>query len=128
MAILAQRIFNELAIHNHYSLTTDGFREWKLKAPDTHIYWSLVDVHNFTMLAITLCKVIEFHAKFRRHLPHHLLAVFDSINSRLVTAGIQDFRNKFSGHLLDRNTGQPLRQEELESYMSRLLGERVPTL
>jgi len=73
------------------------------------------------MLAITLCKVMELHGKFRSHFPADLVAALDRINSRLTTANIQEFRNKFAGHILDNKTGLPLTSEQLNDYVSKLL-------
>ena len=124
MAYLSHMLFNELAIHHHNFLLAEKMRNWNLSVPEKERYWEIVDWHNFTMLAITLCKFMEFHKGFRPHLPGPLLRVFDNFNSQLIASGVQDFRNKFAGHIFDNKTGLPLTSTQLNDHVQRLVAGR----
>ena len=117
----ARSLFLEFAMHHHYYCTSKEFGRLELKTQDREIYFNILESHNFTMLAITFCKTMEFYRAFHREIPSELKQSFKSINKRLELAKIQDFRNKFAGHLFDKETGKPLKDEDLQTYALRLL-------
>jgi hypothetical protein len=111
-------------MHHHNYIMARRLKDEPLPGQDPGYqahYFRLVISHNYAMLALTLCKVMEFHAAFRSQLSNDLKEELDQINSRLAQSRILDYRNKYVGHLFDRKTRQPLPQTAILSYWEALL-------
>ena len=124
LSFTARQIFLELAMHHHSYIMARDFERRELPGQsdaNKAAYLSSVVSHNYAMLAITLCKVMEFHSAFRKHLPPEMKTELDTINSRIARSRILDYRNKFVGHLLDRKTGKPLNPNAIIEYWEALL-------
>jgi len=120
----SRQLFYEMAMHHHHYIVTRQLsgRELPGRDPaDQAQYFRIVVSHNYAMLALTLCKVMEFHSAFRSYLAPDLREELDVINSRLARSRILDYRNKFVGHLFDSKTRQPLDQNAISSYWQALL-------
>jgi hypothetical protein len=120
----SRQLFYELAIHHHHYLTTRRFRTEAIPGQDPEYqahYANLVTSHNYAMLALTLCKVMEFHSAFRTRLQPGLRDELDKINSRIARSHIIDYRNKFVGHLFDSRTKLPLEPETIAKLWDALL-------
>jgi hypothetical protein len=124
----ARQIFHELAMHHHNYLMAEAFTYQELPGQSQKnkaYYLRLVVSHNYAMLVITLCKVMEFHKAFRTILPPELKSELDAINSRIARSKILDYRNKFVGHLFDSKTREPLAQDAILKYWETLVGEQT---
>lgn len=125
ISFTANQLFYEFAIHHHHYLAARRFRSEPLPDQDPEYqahYASLVTSHNYAMLALTLCKVMEFHSAFRSHLRPDLREELDQINSRIARSRIIDYRNKFVGHLFDSRTKKPLDPDSIAKLWDALLG------
>ena len=120
----SRQLFYELAMHHHHYIVTKQLtaRELPGQTPaDQAEYFHTVVSHNYAMLALTLCKVMEFHSAFRSHLSPDLRGELDTINSRIARSRILDYRNKFVGHLFDSKTRRPLDPNMMVKYWEALL-------
>lgn len=120
----SRQLFYELAMHHHHYIVTKQLsgRELPGQTPTAQAeYFRTVVSHNYAMLALTLCKVMEFHSAFRSYLPSDIRAELDAINSRIARSRILDYRNKFVGHLFDSKTRQPLDPNVIAEYWQVLL-------
>lgn len=120
----SRQLFFELAMHHHNYIVTQQLRERELPgqtSEDQARYFRTVVSHNYAMLALTLCKVMEFHGAFRHYLPDQLRDELDAINSRVARSRILNYRNKFVGHLFDVRTKKPLEPGDIVSYWEALL-------
>lgn len=120
----SRQLFYELAIHHHHYLATRRFRAEEMLGQDPEYqahYANLVTSHNYAMLALTLCKVMEFHSAFRFELQSPFRDELDKINSRIARSRIIDYRNKFIGHLFDSETRQPLESGTIAKLWDTLL-------
>lgn len=121
---VARQLFHELAMHHHHYILARRFKNQPLPGQDPAYkdhYFGLVVSHNYAMLAMTLCKVMEFHGAFRPELPTELRSELDAINSRLARSRILDYRNKYVGHLFDAKTKNPLDPAAIIGYWEALL-------
>jgi hypothetical protein len=124
MKLLARQLFHELAMHHHNYVLTNRSRNEDLPGQDPEYlahYFRLVTSHNYAMLALTLCKVMEFHTSFRRDLTEVHRAELDKINSRIARSKILEFRNRYVGHLFDKKTKMPLEPNAITAYWDALL-------
>jgi len=120
----SRQLFFELAMHHHNYIVTQQLQARQLPGQtsnDQARYFRTVVSHNYAMLALTLCKVMEFHGAFRQYLPESLRSELDAINSRIARSRILNYRNKFVGHLLDSKTKKPLDPGDIVSYWEALL-------
>ena len=120
----SRQIFHELTMHHHSYIMAKGLKNRDLPGQseaNMAAYLKLVTSHNYAMLAITLCKVMEFHGAFREYLPTEMRKELDAINSRIARSRILDYRNKFVGHLFDSKTKKPLERDAIMKYWEALL-------
>lgn len=127
LATLSNRIMGELAIHRHHSMIARGMKNWKTPTllAMGHSYWAIVEQHNTTMLAVTLCKVMELHKAYRNHIPEPYRSRMDSINSDLLRRQIPILRNKYCGHIWDKRTKQPISFSELANLVQKFINGRT---
>jgi hypothetical protein len=124
IGIISRQIFYELAMHHHHYIMAGRFRNEELPGQDPEYqahYFRLVVSQNYGMLALTLCKVMEFHTAFRSQIVADLRDELDSVNSRLARSRILDYRNKYVGHIFDRRTKKPLHPTAILGYWEALL-------
>lgn len=126
LASLANRIFIELCMQSHHAVLTQVLKKIQtpILAQNSHIYWPMVDRHNYITLAVTLCKVMELHRVYRSYMPIDLVSRMDAINKDLSNRKIQALRDKCSGHILDQKTGKPLTEGRIEKMLALLVGGR----
>jgi hypothetical protein len=120
----SDQLFHELMMHHHNYLLAKRFKNEDLHGVDPRYketYFKHVESHNYAMLALTLCKVMEFHSAFRTHLPTDLRDELDSINARVARSRILHYRNKFVGHLFDSKTKLPINPKAIADYWKVLL-------
>lgn len=128
MRFTAHQLFHELAAHYHSYMLTQQLKDQELPGQSSDAqahYFGIIVPYNYAMLALTLCKVMEFHTAFRRYLPDDLRAELDAINSRISKSGIINYRNKYVGHLFDKKTGKPLRLDKIMDYWNALLDSQT---
>jgi hypothetical protein len=128
LRLTSDQIFQELAMHHHSHIMARDFKNRNLPGQTPEViaeYSRMVASHNYAMLAITLCKVMEFHKAFRIYLPAGLRAELDTINSRIAQSRILEYRNKVVGHLFDRKTGKPLDVHTIVKYWEALVGNQT---
>lgn len=127
LAALANRIMGELAIHRHHSMIARGMKNWKTPAllAQGQSYWAIVEQHNTTMLAVTLCKVIELHKAYRTYMPEPHRSRMDAINSDLLRRQVPILRNKYCGHIWDKHTKQPISLSELANLVQKFINGRT---
>lgn len=111
-------------MHHHNYLITLRLKHEELADQDPAYiahYFQLVVSHNYAGLALTLCKVMEFHNAFRDYLPEALRSELNFVNARLARSRILEYRNKYVGHLFDRKTKKPLDHQTISNYWTALL-------
>ena len=124
MVHCARQLLLELLVHSHNLIRDQQISDFApdLPASDKEMYFQIVKSQTYLALALTFCKFSEFHTKYRKRFPGHLIVHFDRINSRIAKSKILDLRNKFVGHLFDSKTGRPLPPEKIGEFYGTMFG------
>ena len=76
----------------------------------------------FFHLIITLSKWIEFYNKYQSLLPNKNRKVCKNLKKEIEKREIGLFRNKFVGHIWDKDCDRPLTKEESDAYIVKING------
>ena len=71
-------------------------------------------------LTLTLAKIAEFYKQYQDLIPEDCIDAFRSLNTEIERLGIQRFRNKFIGHVLDFDTGRPFSDSDVEEWFQKV--------
>ena len=105
-------------------LITEGMRNWKTPrlAESRHVYWPMIDRFNLTILVIILSKIMEVYESYGDAIPEELHKEFKLIHTELKQKKIKTFRNKYCGHILDKETDSPLPELVVQSLLDNIRG------
>ena len=81
-----------------------------------------IDRFNITILAMTLSKVIEVYKKYKAYIPAELRINMRGIYSDLKNREIDKFRNKYCGHILDKQTQSPIPDSKVAEMFQKIRG------
>ena len=86
---------------------------------------SAVEKMCFSHLALSLFTLLEFWDQYHQLLSRIHHANLKKLTQEIRKKGVEDFRNKFSAHLLDKKTKEPLRPSEIMNSLERLTGGHI---
>ena len=76
----------------------------------------------YSHLFVTLSKFVEFYKRYKAMIPDDCRQPWKAAQQQLVDRGVVDFRNKYVGHIWDRDTGRPLTVAEVTSRLEGIVG------
>ncbi len=91
------------------------------------IQLSAVERMCFSHLALSLFKLLEFWERYHQLLPERHHADLKELNKKIRKKGVENFRNKVSGHILDKKSQEPLKPAEITNLLEGLIGEHADT-
>ena len=116
---------NYLALHSLISLTLMNSQTAKLNClskGQEDSFWRIQFALLIEQVILTHCKLNEVKQKYARFLPsderRDLNCFFKDKEEPL-----NSFRNKCSGHLIDKSTGRPLETEVLQELVVKIFGK-----
>ncbi len=93
----------------------------------SEIQLSAVERMCFSHLALSLSKLLEFWKDYHHLLPEKHHGELKELNKEIRKKGIENFRNKVSGHILDKESKKPLTPSEIMNLLEGLIGEHADT-
>lgn len=88
---------------------------------------SAVERMCFSHLALSLFKLLEFWEHYHQLLPDRHHKDLKELNKKIRKKGVEDFRNKVAGHILDNKLRKPLEPSEIMNLLEGLIGEHADT-
>ncbi|WP_350134585.1 hypothetical protein [Nitrosomonas sp.] len=70
-------------------------------------------------------KLLEFWEHYHQLLPENHHRDLKELNKKIRKKGIENFRNKVSGHILDKGSEKPLAPSEIMILLEELIGEHA---
>ena len=74
-------------------------------------------------ILLSLFKILEFYKTYNNLIPETCRTPFKNLLKSIEAKKIDEFRNKYVGHIIDEKTGRPLNLQELEAYLNSIYGE-----
>ncbi len=93
----------------------------------SEIQLSAVERMCFSHLALSLFKLLEFWDRYHQLLPERHHGELKELNKKIRKKGIKNFRDKVSGHILDKESKKPLTPSEIMNLLEGLIGEHADT-
>lgn len=72
---------------------------------------------------LTLYKWLEFYERYNKIIPRDCIPSCRSLRKEIEKREIDKFRNKFVGHIWDKEKNRPLTIKEIDDYISKIMGE-----
>lgn len=122
-AIEATRILNMLLLDLIVGTRSlDIFNKILTKKPWGKAEPGMIRMCHYHFL-FALDKIVEFYDCYHLIIPVDCKKEYKGIVRQINKKGIVEFRNKYVGHIRNRDTGRPLDVKELETYLTRIYGE-----
>lgn len=88
---------------------------------DDNYFYSLNRMH-WTFIGITLFKVIEVRNAYQKIMPKNEKRIINLLADELNSRKVNEFRNKFCGHILCRDSKTPISEERRDEMIGCLMG------